>query len=142
MTLEPFGYRMDGTPNIFYILCCCMSMNMSNPDSIVVFLDTLKLKDEYLQRFKDTGFDDLNLLKSLSEDERQDMFSLVGLSNKPGHLLKFKKALVAACENDKRPATSSCEESKPKKVQNSKCVYLLLLYTELCACVVYINMNI
>ncbi len=114
---------------------------MSNPDSIVVFLDTLKLKDEYLQRFKDTGFDDLNLLKSLSEDERQDMFNLVGLSNKPGHLLKFKKALVAACENQIRDqqhqVVRNPNQRKSKKVSAYNC----------CSCIqscvlVCINMNI
>ena len=57
------------------------------------FISSLKFTEEYLQRFKHTGFDDVELIKIMDAEEKQQMFDLVGLSKKPGHLLKFKKAL-------------------------------------------------
>jgi hypothetical protein len=59
------------------------------------FLSSLNFAEEYLQRFKDSGFDDIDLIKSLDAEEKQQMFELVGLSKKPGHLLKFKKGLCS-----------------------------------------------
>ena len=71
------------------------------------------------------------------------MFISVGLSRKPGHLFKFKKALAAHHENDQKalaiihesdnhqkPNTSSGGKSKHTKVQKNKCisVYLYFLY--------------
>jgi hypothetical protein len=65
-----------------------------NNHSFESFLSSLNFTNEYLQRFKDTGFDDMELLKSLNTDELQRMFNLIGLTGKPGHLMKFKKALI------------------------------------------------
>ena len=42
---------------------------------------------------KPLSYDDLDLVKSLTDQEYQEMFALVGMSAKPGHILKFKKAL-------------------------------------------------
>ncbi len=50
------------------------------------FLSSLNFAEEYLQRFKDTGFDDIELIKSLDAEEKQQMFE---------HLLKFKKGLCS-----------------------------------------------
>ena len=41
---------------------------------------SLPIAEEYLQIFKDTGFDDMELIKSLNAEEMQQMFELVGLS--------------------------------------------------------------
>jgi hypothetical protein len=60
------------------------------------FLKSLNFAEEYLQRFVQAGFDDLDLIKSLEPEELQHMFDLVGLSAKPGHVLKFKKAVVSS----------------------------------------------
>ena len=67
-------------------------------DNIDMFLDSINLKLEYFQRFKDSGYDDLDLIKSLTDQEYQEMFVLAGMSTKPGHILKFKKSpLSSAC---------------------------------------------
>jgi hypothetical protein len=60
-------------------------------DDIDTFLDFVNF--EYLQRFKDSGYDDLDFIKSLADEEHQEMPNLVGMSRKPGHILKFKKAI-------------------------------------------------
>lgn len=69
-------------------------INMAD-NTIESFLSSLNFVEEYLQRFKDSGFDDLELIKSLDTEEKQQMFEVVGLSRKPGHLLKFKKGLCS-----------------------------------------------
>ena len=57
------------------------------------FLSTLHLTTLYLQRFIDTGYDDIDLLIDATKDELEQMFDIVGMSTKPGHVLKFKKSL-------------------------------------------------
>ena len=98
---------------------------MANSFDIETFLDSVNLKDEYLQHFKDTGYDDIELVKSLTDEEKQEMFTLVGLSTKPGHLLKFRKALAALhvqqIQDDQKPSTGSCGRIQHTKVQKSKC---------------------
>ena len=59
------------------------------------FLQSINLADEYLEQFIKTGYNDLDLLKSFELQEQQDMFNIIGLSTKPGHLLKFKKAIAS-----------------------------------------------
>lgn len=71
---------------------------MADNTTFEAFLSSLNFAEEYLQRFKDTGFDDIELIKSLDAEEKQQMFELVGLSKKPGHLLKFKKGLCSFIE--------------------------------------------
>lgn len=58
------------------------------------FLQSINLAVEYFERFKETGFDDIDLIKSLEPGELQNMFDMVGLAAKPGHVLKFKKAIA------------------------------------------------
>ncbi len=99
-------------------------------DKIDMFLESINLKLEYLQRFKDSGYDDLDLIKSLTDQECQEMFTLVGMSAKPGHILKFKKALSALLAKqtetvDKSTPTSS--ELKQTKVQTSKCIWYVFI---------------
>ena len=80
---------------------------MASTVNIGAFLQSLNLKDEYLQHSIDTGFDDLDLLHGLTEEERQYMFTLVGLSKKPGHLLNFKKALAEYGRANKQSRSAS-----------------------------------
>ncbi len=67
----------------------------NNYTAFKAFLLSCNFAEEYLQRFKDTGFHDIELNKSLDAEGKQQMFELVGLSKKPGHLLKFKKGLCS-----------------------------------------------
>jgi hypothetical protein len=48
----------------------------------------------YLERFKDTGYDDIDLLIDATDEELNQMFDIVTMSTKPGHVLKFKKSLA------------------------------------------------
>lgn len=57
------------------------------------WLQTLKL-DEYIQPFHTAGFDDLILLSILNEEERDDLYEMVGIV-KLGHKLKLRRALDA-----------------------------------------------
>ena len=94
-------------------------------DNIEIFLESINLKLEYLERFKDLGYDDLDLIKSLSDQEYQEMFTLVGMSSKPGHILKFKKALSALLAEQTETVDKSKHTSsglKQTKVQTSKCI--------------------
>ena len=75
-----------------------------------------------------TGYNDLDLLKSLELQEKQDMFNIIGLSTKPGHLLKFKK--VIASYDSSRLTASDKEiprelDNIPPKVQKSKLLSLI-----------------
>lgn len=79
---------------------------MADNTTFEAFLSSLNLTEEYLQRFKDTGFYDLELIKTLNAEERQQMFDLLGLSNKPGHLLKFKKSLCIFLETLETPSNA------------------------------------
>ena len=72
---------------------------MADNNTLEAFLSLLNFAEEYLQRFKDTGFDDMESIKSLNAEEMQQMFELVGLSKKPGYLLKFQERLVQYCRN-------------------------------------------
>ena len=63
------------------------------------FLQSINLAEDYLERFNASGFNDIELVKSLELDEQRQMFDLVGLSGKPGHLLKFKKAIASYTRN-------------------------------------------
>lgn len=95
------------------------------------FLKSIDLAKEYLERFKETDFDDIGLGKSLESEEQRQMFDLVGLSAKPGHLLKFKKAVAAYFRSPDdtgvlNTSTQRIDNSVPstvpqKKVQKSKC---------------------
>ena len=80
---------------------------------------------EYLDRFNNLGFDDLEFLQSLTDEERQETFIAVGLSVKPGHLVKFRKALTVLCNKSKQkevsPSSANTEVTQPRKVQKSKC---------------------
>ena len=62
---------------------------MADNTSFDGFLSSLNFTEEYLQRFKDTGFDNIKLIKTLKAKERGLMFDLEGLSNTPEHLFKF-----------------------------------------------------
>lgn len=62
------------------------------------WLGKLKL-EEYIHAFQDTGFDDLNLLAMLNEEEREDLYGMVGVV-KLGHKLKLRRALDALSETN------------------------------------------
>ena len=79
---------------------------MADNNTLEAFLSSLNFAEEYLQRLKDTGFDDMELIKSLNAGEMQQTFELVGLSKKPGHLLKFKKGLCSIVEMPSTIATN------------------------------------
>ena len=55
---------------------------MADNNTLEAFLSLLNFAEEYLQRFKDTGFDDMELIKSLLNAEEMQQFELVGLSKK------------------------------------------------------------
>ena len=61
--------------------------------SFEAFLSSAKL-DAYSAAFTEYGYDDLELIDSMTDEERQEIFKKVGLTEKPGHLLKFTKALA------------------------------------------------
>ena len=78
-----------------------------------------------MEQFVKTDYNNLDLLKSLELPEQQDMFYITGLSSKPGHLLKFKKAL-ASYDSTRLTATDKeirrePNNTPPKKVQKSFC---------------------
>ena len=115
------------------------------------FISSLKFTEEYLQRFKDTGFDDVELINTMDAEEKQQMFDLVGLSKKPGHLLKFKKALsslekpsidIVGGTNDinmnTTPTTTKPACVKRGKAQSSKWIS----YTSLFILIFYMYNNI
>ena len=85
------------------------------------FLQSINLAVEYFERFKETGFDDIDLIKSLEPGELQNMFDMVGLSAKPGHVLKFKKA-IAQLTAPTPQRTGNVDQSyvPQKRVQKSK----------------------
>ena len=62
-------------------------------DSFENFLSSLNFT-MYLERFKDTGYDDIDLLIDATDEELNQMFDIVTMSTKPGHVLKFKKSLA------------------------------------------------
>lgn len=47
---------------------------------------------EYAEKFKENGFDDLDLLKSMDEGEISSMIEDLGIE-KRGHIMKLKKCL-------------------------------------------------
>ena len=73
------------------------------------FLASLGLQS-YFETFYDKGYDDLTFLKTLTAEEKDEMFDQVGLSKKPGHLLKFKKSLKF--EDMPNNKTSHLEQDK------------------------------
>lgn len=85
------------------------------------FLQSINLAVEYFERFKETGFDDIDLVKSLEPGELQHMFDLVGLVAKPGHVLKFKKAIAQLVAPTPQRTGNAAQSSVPqKKIQKSK----------------------
>ncbi len=68
------------------------SLKMAD-DSFENFLSSLNFT-MYLERFKDTGYDDIDLLIDATDEELNQMFDIVTMSTKPGHVLKFKKSLA------------------------------------------------
>ncbi|XP_028418316.1 uncharacterized protein LOC114543598 [Dendronephthya gigantea] len=62
-------------------------------DGFANFLSSLNFTALYSDRFKDTGYDDIGLLIDATNEELNQMFDIVGMSTKPGHVLKFKKSL-------------------------------------------------
>ena len=71
------------------------NINMAAGNEFERFLQSINLAEEYLNKFIKTGYNDIALLKSLESQGQQDMFDLTGLSTKPGHRLKFKKAIAS-----------------------------------------------
>ena len=48
---------------------------------------------QYYEKFENEGYDDLEFLVKLDENEVKDLFINVGMS-KSGHIVKFKKSLL------------------------------------------------
>lgn len=103
------------------------------------FISSLKFTEEYLHNFKDTGFDDVELIKTMDAEEKQQMFDIVGLSKKPDHLSKFKKALsslekpsidIVEGTNDinTTPTTNKPACVKRGKAQSSKWISYISLF--------------
>lgn len=69
----------------------CMQSNLQSNDLFSEWLRSSNLI-EYAENFKDNGFDDLDLLKSMEEDEISGMIEALGIK-KRGHVLKLKKCL-------------------------------------------------
>ena len=65
----------------------------SGPSDFSSQFESINLAVEYFERFKETGFDGIDLIKSLEPGELQNMFDIVGLAAKLGHVLKFKKVI-------------------------------------------------
>ena len=95
----------------------CKFLSLTDSNTLEAFLSSLNFAEEYLQRFKDTGFDDMELIKSLNAEEMQQMFELVGLSKKLGHLLKFKKGLCSIVET---PSTIPNISLSPVEISRDK----------------------
>lgn len=93
----------------------------ASENEFVAFLQSINLAVEYFERFKETGFDDIDLIKSLEPGELQNMFDMVGLAAKPGHVLKFKKAIAQLTAPTQQSTRNVDQSSIPqKKVQKSK----------------------
>ena len=96
------------------------------------FLQSINLTEEYLDKFIKTGYNDIALLKSFESQEQQDMFDLTGLSTKPGHRLKFKKAIASYDSTrfitTQGKKTHDLANIPPKKVQRSKFPSLDICY--------------
>ena len=78
--------------NPWYFPRCLLTVE-SEAWSRLITLSSAKL-DAYSAAFAEYGYDDLELIDSMTDEERQEMFKKVGLTEKPGHLLKFTKALA------------------------------------------------
>ena len=72
------------------------------------FLSELDLS-QHLSKFKDHGYDKMQLLDAMDDDELKDMFSEVGLPG--GHKLQIKKALKN--RNEKTKTSRSSVSSQP-----------------------------
>ena len=64
---------------------------------------------EYAEKFKENGFDDLDLLKSMDEGEISSMVEELGIE-KRGHIMKLKKCLSWL----KAPVSVSTRPNDPK----------------------------
>lgn len=93
----------------------CMTNMAATESAFEAFLKSINLAEEYFEQLKKTGFEDIDLVKSLEPEELQNMFDLVGLSAKPGHVLKFNKAVNIAQHTD-----SVVEGSIPCSVPQKK----------------------
>jgi hypothetical protein len=73
---------------------------------------------KYCSAFEDEGYDDINFLVKLSDDEVKDLLHNVGIT-KSGHILKIKKTLYELRNQQikEMPATAM-DDSKP--VQSSR----------------------
>ena len=75
------------------------------------FLASLKLSEQYLERFEESGYDDLDLLKDATSEELIQMFDITGMSKKPGHVLKFKKGLRQICGQQQQSSSKAAIET-------------------------------
>ena len=67
---------------------------------------------EYAERLKQNGFDDIDLLKQMDHEEIEEMILLIGMEKK-GHILKLKKCLMglkAPLKQPGPPAASASED--------------------------------
>ena len=78
------------------------------------FLTSLKLQ-QYIDAFDEQGFDDLDFLKTLSEEQFESCMVTVGVT-KMGHMIRIKNGLKAANLAPTSPepaATASTEDTTP-----------------------------
>jgi hypothetical protein len=57
---------------------------MAEENEFESFVKSVNLAEGYLERLNDTGFNDIELIKSLESEKERKMQNLVGLSAKPG----------------------------------------------------------
>lgn len=71
---------------------------------------------QYCEKFESEGYDDLEFLVKLNENEVKDLFIDVGMS-KSGHIVKFKKSLF---ELQSQPVESGSLSEEPNKANTTK----------------------
>eukprot|EP00794_Sanderia_malayensis_P001759 gene1759-1960_t len=96
---------------------------MAAEESFDSWLSSTNLQ-EYAERFKQNGFDDIELLKQMDHEEIEAMILLIGMEKK-GHILKLKKCLMGLKAPLKQPAPSAASASGDGgKVKQTKIGFL------------------
>ena len=74
--------------------------------------------DMYIEKMKDSGYEYLCDIVKMSEEEMNDMFSHVGMAEKPGHISRFKlalKSIISAVANPPEVESQPTAETKTPK---------------------------
>lgn len=84
-----------------------MAVLSTTAASLCEWLNSISL-GQYFEKFESEGYDDLEFLVKLGEDEVEDLIKHIGMS-KAGHVLKLKKSLGELVINSRG---NSCVEAQ------------------------------